>query len=149
MTNLVTKEVQEVTRYDSGDVLSSRDKRVGIPIEPQSLGAAFPNDISGRILSELSKTAELLNGVEGSGEDESRPGLLKTGQKLVESLNKIAAKKLSVLRRPRAPPVSTARGSFRLSVRSCQRSVGKPALDGWKHQKGSLTRRAALGAVRG
>lgn len=93
MTNLVSREVQEVNRYDSGEVVSSREKRVGIPIEPQSIGAAFPNDISGRILSELSKTAELLNGVEGSGEDESRPGLLKTGTKLVEALNKIAAKK--------------------------------------------------------
>ena len=93
MTNLVSREVQEVSRYDSGDVLSSREKRVGIPIEPQSLGAAFPNDVSNRILSELSKTAELLNGVEGTGDEETRPGLLKTGTKLVESLNKIASKR--------------------------------------------------------
>jgi hypothetical protein len=117
MTNLVSKEVQEVTRYTSGDILSTRDKRIGIPIEPQSLGAAFPNDISTRILSELAKTGELLQGVEGQGEDETRPGLLKTGAKLVESLNKIAAKrKLSAVRRSRAstprPPPTRAEAFF-------------------------------------
>ena len=91
MQNLITKEVQTVNRYESGDLFTTKDKRIGIPIEPTSLSAAFPNDISGRVLSELAKTGQLLGG--GGGEDDERAGLVKTGELLSEALKKIAAKK--------------------------------------------------------
>ena len=91
MQNLITKEVQTVTRYDSGDIFTTKDKRIGIPIEPTSLNAAFPNDISGRVQSEIGKTVQLLAG--GGGEDDDRAGVVKTGELLSEALKKIAAKK--------------------------------------------------------
>lgn len=93
MQNLISKEVQTVSRYDKGEPFSTKDKRIGIPIEPDSLSAAFPNDISGRVLSELAKTAQVLNGVQAATpDDEEKAGLIKNGDLLVESLKKISAK---------------------------------------------------------
>jgi hypothetical protein len=95
MQNLVSREVQAVTRYgDSGEPFSSKDKRLGIPIEPDSISAAFPNDISGRVLSELTKTAQVLNGIQATpgSEEEDKAGVIKNGELLAESLKKIASK---------------------------------------------------------
>lgn len=94
MQNLVSKQVMTVTRYDSGDVVSTQAKQFGIPLEPTSVAAAFPNDISSRVLSELSKTATILNGVKAASPDEEdSAGVIKNGELLVEALKKIAAKK--------------------------------------------------------
>ena len=101
MQNLVTREVQPVTRYDKGEPFSTKDKRLGIPIEPDSINAAFPNDISGRVQSEVGKTVQLLAG--GGGEDDERPGVMKTGEILSEALKKFANAKLAVRRLPRGP----------------------------------------------
>jgi hypothetical protein len=104
MQNLITKEVQPITRYDTGEPFSTKDKRIGIPIEPDSLNAAFPNDISGRVLSELTKTVQLLAGTQGAGEDDDKPGVMKTGEVLSEQLKKYASAKLpSQHRWPRGP----------------------------------------------
>jgi len=92
MTNLVSKEKQQVTRYESGDVFTSRDRRVGIPIEPASIAPAFPDDISNRVKSELAKTAQVLNGVDDGPDGDPKPGILKNGTQLAELLRKIAAK---------------------------------------------------------
>jgi hypothetical protein len=89
MKNTASGEVQTVTRYESADPTSTKDKRFGIPVEPSSLSAAFPNDITGKILGEVIKTGELLN---GTGGEDGSPGLLKNGEALVASLKKIAAK---------------------------------------------------------
>ena len=40
----------------TGDVISTEKEVVAIPLEPESVAAAFPNDILGRITSEFAKT---------------------------------------------------------------------------------------------
>jgi uncharacterized protein YcfJ len=82
-----------VTRYESGEPFSNKDKRIGIPIEPMSVNTEFPNDITGRILSEVIKTGDLLNGHAGQGEEEGKPGLIKDGEALVEALKKHSQRK--------------------------------------------------------
>lgn len=92
--DLVNRQVLSLTRYDSGEPFSTQQKQLGIPLEPVSTGAAFPNDISTRVLSELSKTATILNGVKASSPDEEdQAGVIRNGELLVEALKKIAAKK--------------------------------------------------------
>jgi hypothetical protein len=100
MKNTASGEVQTVTRYESSDPTSTKDKRFGIPVEPSSLSAAFPNDITGKILGEVIKTGELLN---GTGGEDGSPGLLKNGEALVVALKKIAAKLAGQAARERAP----------------------------------------------
>ncbi len=92
--DLVNRQVLSLSRYDSGEPFSTAQKQYGIPLEPVSVGAAFPNDISTRVLSELSKTATILNGVKAATPDEEdQAGVIRSGELLVEALKKIAAKK--------------------------------------------------------
>ncbi len=94
MNNLVTREKQDIARYEAGDVFSTQDRRVGIPLEPESVAAAFPNDVSSRVLSELLKTRQLLVGSPGgaSGEDEASAGVIKNGKELVKALREMGKK---------------------------------------------------------
>ena len=93
MINLVSNEKQSVSRYDSGEIFSSRDRRLGIPLEPESVAAAFPDDVSNRVKNELVKTAKVLGGTADEGPDgDQRPGVIKNGNLLLEALRKIAAK---------------------------------------------------------
>jgi hypothetical protein len=90
MNNLVTREKQEIARYDGGDIFSTQERRVGVPLEPESVAAAFPNDVSSRVLSELAKTAQLLNGEPGNGEgDEASAGVIKNGKELAKALREM------------------------------------------------------------
>jgi hypothetical protein len=91
MNNLVTRERQDINRYEAGDFYSTAEKRAGIPLEPESVAAAFPNDISARVLSELAKTAQLLNGEPG-GEGESSAGVIKNGKELSKALREMGKK---------------------------------------------------------
>jgi hypothetical protein len=84
-------ERQQATRYESGDPVSAAGKIVAVPLEPTSVAAAFPSDISARVLSELSRTAQVLQGVQGGADEESKPGLLKNGAALADALKKINA----------------------------------------------------------
>jgi hypothetical protein len=88
INNLVTREKQEIARYEAGDFYSTQERRVGIPIEPESINAAFPNDISSRVVSELIKTRQLLNGTPG-GDDETSAGLIKNGKELAKALREV------------------------------------------------------------
>jgi hypothetical protein len=90
MNNLVTREKQDILRYEAGDVFSTAEKRVGIPLESQSVAAAFPNDVSSRVLSELFKTRQLLVG--STGEGETNAGVIKNGKELAKSLREMGKK---------------------------------------------------------
>ena len=53
-----------------------------------------PHPFVTRVLSELSKTATILNGVKAASPDEEdQAGVIRNGELLVEALKKIAAKK--------------------------------------------------------
>ncbi len=94
MQNLVSRQEMKVNRYDSGEPFSTKDKQFGIPLEPMSVGAAFPNDVSSRIQSEIAKTVQLLVGIQAAtSDDDDKPGLIKNGEVLVASLKKISGGK--------------------------------------------------------
>ncbi|HEU4407592.1 MAG TPA: hypothetical protein VFS43_20165 [Polyangiaceae bacterium] len=92
MNNLVTREKQDIARYEAGDFFSTQEKRVGIPVEPESVAAAFPNDISARVLSELAKTSQLLNGEPGGDGGEASAGVIKNGKELAKALREMGKK---------------------------------------------------------
>ena len=84
------REFVDTDRYATGDVISTEKKVVAIPLEPESVAAAFPNDILGRITSELAKTAGTLSG--GTGPDDNDSGIIKKGEQLLTALKKIGQK---------------------------------------------------------
>jgi hypothetical protein len=92
MNNLVTREKQDIARYETGDIYSTADRRFGIPVEPESVAAAFPNDISARVLSELAKTSQLLNGEPGGDGGEASAGVIKNGKELSKALREMGKK---------------------------------------------------------
>jgi hypothetical protein len=86
------RELVDVERYTgSGDVFSSEKKVQTLPIDPDSIATAFPNDIIMRLTSELSKTGAVLVGVSGTP-DEEDAGVIKKGDSLVVELRKIGKK---------------------------------------------------------
>lgn len=89
--NPVNRQTLEATRYDSGEPMFSDQKKLAIPLDPTSVAATFPSDVVGQIVSQVIKTGELINGTNTGGEDDSA-GLLKTGEALVASLKKLAAR---------------------------------------------------------
>lgn len=94
MQNLVSRQEQKVNRFETGEPFSTKDKQFGVPLEPMSVGAAFPNDVSSRIQSEIAKTVQLLAGVQAATpDDEDKPGLIKNGEALVAGLKKISGGK--------------------------------------------------------
>jgi hypothetical protein len=86
------RELVDVDRYTAGDVVSNPPKVSVIPLEPDSVATAFPNDVVIKLQSELRKTMEQLGGKSGATPDEEDAGVLKEGDQLLNALKKIGAK---------------------------------------------------------
>lgn len=87
--NPVNRQAIEATRYESGEPMFSDTKKLALPVDPGSVSATFPSDVVTQIVARVVETGALING--GDGEDAS-PGLIKTGDALINNLKKIAAK---------------------------------------------------------
>jgi hypothetical protein len=85
-------ELVEVERYNTGNVFTSEDKVVTIPLDPDSVAASFPNDVLTRITSELMKTQAVLAGQAAGSEEDESVGVLKKGDQLLVELRKIGQK---------------------------------------------------------
>jgi hypothetical protein len=85
------REFVDTERYAGGDVTSSDKKTVAIPVDPESVTSAMPNDILSRITSELAKTEGILLGSGNPGADDEL-GVLKKGEALLTALKKIGQK---------------------------------------------------------
>jgi hypothetical protein len=87
------REAVDTTRYDHGDPTSTDNKVVTLPLDPDSVASAFPNDITARMISELVKTGQVLKGKAGNGGDEDESaGVIKNGDTLLIELKKIGSK---------------------------------------------------------
>jgi hypothetical protein len=85
------RELVETDRYAGGDVISTEKKVVAVPIDPDSVVSAFPNDILSRITGELAKTEAVLTGSGTPGADDET-GVIKKGDQLLTALKRIGAK---------------------------------------------------------
>lgn len=84
------RELVDVERWGgSGDVWSSDKKVVTVPLDPDSVASAFPNDIIVRVTSELAKTGQVLAGKQTGSPDDDDSGVIKTGENLLTELKKI------------------------------------------------------------
>jgi hypothetical protein len=80
-------ELVEVDHYARGDVFTSDNRSVkAIPLEPDSVSSAFPNDALTRITAELLKTETVLS---GGGDEGDQIGIYKKGENLLAELRKI------------------------------------------------------------
>ena len=86
------RELVDVERYNTGDVVSTDKKVEAIPLDPDSVAGSFPNDIIIRITTELAKTGAVLAGRTGGSPDEEEAGVIKSGDQLVIELRKIGKK---------------------------------------------------------
>jgi hypothetical protein len=86
------REMVQTERFQGKDVFSTDKKVVAIPLDPESVSASFPTDILGRMMSELAKTGDIMNGSAGTGGDDEQ-GILKKGEQLLIALKKIGAQK--------------------------------------------------------
>jgi putative sterol carrier protein len=85
------RELVDTERYAGGDVTSTDKRVVAIPIDPDSVVTAFPNDILSRITGELAKTEAVLAGSGTPGADDET-GVVKKGDQLLATLKKIGQK---------------------------------------------------------
>ncbi|MCL2824696.1 MAG: hypothetical protein FWD57_11955 [Polyangiaceae bacterium] len=98
-------EIVKGTRYKKGDPFVVPPRREGekatvytIPLEPDGITKAFPNELSNRIESELKAIRTLIVGTNPGGEvvaatDQDKPGLVKLAQKIIEELRAVGAKR--------------------------------------------------------
>jgi hypothetical protein len=85
------REFVDTERFNGGDVTSSEKKIVTVPLDPDSVATAFPNDILSRITGELAKTEGVLVGSGSPGGDDET-GVIKKGDQLLTALKKIGQK---------------------------------------------------------
>jgi len=85
------RELVDADRYTDGAVFSTEKKIAAVPLDPDSVTTAFPNDILSRITSELAKTDAVLNG-NGTPGDDNENGVVKKGEMLLTALKRIGQK---------------------------------------------------------
>jgi hypothetical protein len=85
------REFVDTERFMGGDVTSSEKRVVTVPLDPDSVATAFPNDIIARITGELAKTETVLAGSGRPGEDDEH-GVIRRGDQLLAALKKIGQK---------------------------------------------------------